>query len=95
MNIPTIAFWQSGLDHLRDSAVPYYQRLVDAGIVHLSPASAADKVNQIWDDVDEWWSSAVVQEARIFFCDRYARNSKRPIQELKALLMSRDDQIDT
>jgi len=88
LNIPTVAFWQNGLEHVRDSAMPYYQKLVDAGIVHLSPGSVAEKVNQIWDDVDGWWNSSVVQEARSFFCDRYARKSERPVMELKTLLLN-------
>ena len=30
--------------------------LIDAGIIHLSSKSVADKVNEIWDDVNDWWS---------------------------------------
>ena len=86
-NIPTLAFWQNGFDHLRDSAKPYYQLLVDAGIIHLSAESVANKVNTIWDDVDAWWSDSSVQNARKLFCDRYARVSQKPISELKSILM--------
>lgn len=85
-NIPTLAFWQNGLDHLRDSATPYYQLLVDVGIVHLSAESIADKVNTIWDNVDAWWYQPSVQHARKIFCDRYARVSQKPISELKSIL---------
>lgn len=85
-NIPTLAFWQNDFDHLRESAKPYYQLLVDAGIVHLTPESAAAKVNEIWDDVASWWLQASVQEARKQFCDRYARVSQHPVYELKKIL---------
>jgi len=88
-NIPTIAFWQDGLSHLRDGAKPYYQLLVDAGIVHLSPESAAKKVNEIWNDVPTWWESNQVQAARRQFCDRYARISERPISDLKRILTTK------
>ncbi|MBK9521664.1 MAG: hypothetical protein IPO13_08660 [Rhodocyclaceae bacterium] len=87
-NIPTLAFWQNGLDHVRDSARPYYQLLVDAGIVHLTAQSAAAKVNEIWMDVVGWWSSASVQRARMQFCDRYARGSVAPSSDLKRALFS-------
>jgi putative transferase (TIGR04331 family) len=86
-NIPTLAFWQNGFDHLRDSAKPQYQLLVDTGIVHLTPESVAKKVNEVWDDVDGWWGQSIIQDARKQFCSRYARQSENPIRELKKILM--------
>ena len=86
-NIPTLAFWQNNFDHLRDSAKPYYQLLVNAGIVHLTPESVAQKVNEVWDDVDGWWSQSIVQNARKQFCNQYARQSNNPVRELKQILL--------
>lgn len=86
-NIPTLAFWQNGLDHLRDRAKPYYKLLIDAGIVHLTPESAAEKVNEVWDDVEGWWAQSALQEARKQFCDRYAKVSWSPVCELKKILL--------
>ena len=85
-NIPTIAFWQNKLDHLKISAIPYYQSLIDVGIVHLSPASAAAKVNDVWDDVEGWWAQTATQEARKKFCDQYSRLSQYPVRDLKRML---------
>jgi len=87
-NIPTIAFWKNELDHLRESARPYYKLLADAEIVHFSPKSAAKKINEIWQDVDSWWLSIEVQSAREQFCQRYARTSSSPSAELAKLLTS-------
>jgi putative transferase (TIGR04331 family) len=87
-NIPTLAFWQNGFDHLENNAKPFYQKLVDAGIVHLSAKSVSDKVNDIWSDVDSWWSQNNVQEARKQFCECYAKESQNPIYELKKILIS-------
>lgn len=87
-NIPTLAFWQNGLEHLRESAKPYYQLLVDAGIVHFTPESAAAKVNEVWGDVEGWWAQSAVQEARKQFCERYSRVSPCPVCELKEILLS-------
>jgi putative transferase (TIGR04331 family) len=87
-NIPTLAFWQNGFDHLRDSAKPFYQLLVDAGIVHLTPESIAHKVNDIWDNVDDWWARSEVQNAKNEFCNRYAVISKTPIRDLKKIFNS-------
>ena len=86
-NIPTIAFWQNGLGHVRESARPYYQLLFDAGIVHLSPISVAGKINEIWNDVDGWWASREVQEARMKFCERYARLSENRVDDIFELLI--------
>lgn len=85
-NIPTLAFWQNGLDSLRESAKPYYQALVEAGIVHFNPESVAHKVNDVWDNVDAWWMQSNVQDARKKFCDRYAKVSQAPISDLKEIL---------
>ncbi len=81
-NIPTLAFWQNGFDNLRESAKPFYQLLLDAGIVHFGAESAAMKVNEIWDDVDGWWAQKEVQEARTKFCNRYAKVSQNPVFDL-------------
>jgi putative transferase (TIGR04331 family) len=85
-NIPTLAFWQNGLDHLRESAKPYYQLLVDVGIVHFTAESVAEMVNEVWDDVDGWWNQVKLQDARKEFCDRYAKVSQTPIADLKKIL---------
>ena len=85
-NIPTLAFWQNDLNHLRESAKPFYQLLVDVGIVHLTVESVAHKINVIWGNVEAWWSDSKVQDARKIFCDRYAKQSKNPTQDLFFLL---------
>ena len=86
LNIPTIAFWHGGLNHLRDSAKPYYQLLVDVGILHFSAKSAAEKINEIWHNIDNWWLESKVQKAREKFCKRYAKVSQDPINDLKQIL---------
>ena len=86
-NRPTLAFWQNGLNHLVEEAIPYYELLIEAGIVHLTPESAAIKINEVWGDVDNWWQSIEVQSAREIFCHEYARTSKKPIRDLKKLLL--------
>jgi len=82
-NMPTIAFWHGGLDYLNDDAKPYYQKLVEVGIVHFCPESAANQINLIWGDVDSWWSSFRVQEAINYFCSRYAHKDNKGYLTLK------------
>ena len=74
-NIPTLAFWRNDIEHLRESAKPYYNSLIDSGIIHSSPQSLAKKINNIWSNVEEWWQDKEVQNARIYFCNRYAKKN--------------------
>ena len=88
-NIPTLAFWNNNVhEKIRENAKPYYQVLIDAGIVHMSTKSVTNKINEIWNDVDGWWQQKHVQDARKFFCNRYAKTSQNPISELKQILLS-------
>ena len=86
-NIPTLAFWQNDLGHLRESALEDYELLVDAGIIHFSPESAANKVNEVWNDVNGWWLKESVQNARKQYCQKYARVSEHPVRDLKKILL--------
>jgi putative transferase (TIGR04331 family) len=88
-NIPTLCFWQNGLNHLLPSAKPFYELLREAGIVADTPEQAAALVHSRWDNIAEWWDSAKVQEARKTFCAEYARTERRPVLTLRRLLLSR------
>ena len=81
-NIPTLAFWQNDYDHLRDSVIPFYQVLVDAGIIHFSPGSISRAICEAWHDVDAWWKQVKIQQARVIFCENYAKISDTPIDDL-------------
>jgi putative transferase (TIGR04331 family) len=85
-NIPTLCFWNGGLDHLLPSAKPYYELLRGAGILAVSPEHAALLVVQYWDDIDGWWKSEKVQSARRLFCEQYARVENFPVLTMKRLL---------
>ncbi|MDB0065557.1 LIC12162 family protein [Oceanospirillaceae bacterium] len=85
-NIPTMCFWNGGLDHLLPVAKPYYELLRDVGILLDSPESAAHDVAKHWDDIDGWWGSEKVQRARVMFCEQYARVEKQPAKALSRML---------
>jgi putative transferase (TIGR04331 family) len=86
LNIPTLCFWIGGTSHLRASAVPFYELLADAGILHNTTESAARKVAQVWSDVRSWWTGATVQDARRRFCQEFARTIDAPVATLAHLL---------
>jgi putative transferase (TIGR04331 family) len=85
-NIPTIMFWNPNHWELRVSAIPYFDRLKEVGIFHETPESAAAKVAEVWGDVPGWWNQEKIQEAREYFCHRFARTMDNPIQVLKEAL---------
>jgi putative transferase (TIGR04331 family) len=87
LNIPTICFWRGGLNHLFDDAIDYYQMLENVGIFTNNAEKAASYVNMHWDDVNAWWNSIPVQEARGKFCDRYSRVVKNPTRMLANALL--------
>jgi putative transferase (TIGR04331 family) len=87
LNIPTVCFWRGGLDDLLSDAIPFYELLIDAGIVSVSPEDAAIHITAYWDDLDLWWGSEKVQNARKVFCNKYAKRVKSPALTLRNLLV--------
>ena len=75
MNFPTIIFWEPSHHEIRSDAVPFFDLLLEAGILFYTPEEAAKKVNTVAHNVDEWWFSDQVQSARKKFCGRYAATS--------------------
>lgn len=88
LNIPMICFWPGGLEHLLPTAKPYYEQLIEAGILCETPDEAANKVLSHWDDISAWWMHRTVQNAREAFCEEFARHEPTPIRTLKKLLIS-------
>jgi len=78
-DIPTIFFWDINCWPIRNEALPYYEKLIDVGVFHLSPESAAYKVKEVWDDLDCWWSSSELQSARKMFCEQFANIPNNPV----------------
>jgi putative transferase (TIGR04331 family) len=87
LNIPTICFWRGNFCHLLPSAKPYYQLLKDVGIYFDTPEQASKHISSNWNNMDAWWYSKKVQDARVRFCDRYSRVVENPISYLKNRLV--------
>lgn len=67
INVPTVLFWDKEIFKIRPSADRYFDLLTDAKILHYDPVSAAEYVNEVFDDINEWWVSKSVQNARLEF----------------------------
>ena len=68
---------------LNNETKKYLNILKKAEVYFDNHILAARKINQIWDNVDEWWYSPLVQNAVNIFCDKFSRrSSKNPIKQL-------------
>jgi len=81
LNIPTILFWDPESYIHRAEARRYLENLHAVGILHYSPESAASKVDEVYDNVGDWWNDRERQLARLDFCDNYAKYSPKAIDE--------------
>lgn len=86
LNIPTLITWNSSYVQLRPEALPYFQRLEEAGIFHGNDLSFVDHVTKHWDDIELWWSSDIVQSARLMFCSQFSRIQPHPLLFLRRTL---------
>jgi putative transferase (TIGR04331 family) len=89
LNVPTIIFWNPEHWELNKEAKPYFKLLIDAGIFHKTPYSAAQKMIEVWNNVDDWWMSENVQNARQIFCEKYSKEIKHPVRELKSAITTK------
>ena len=75
MNIPTIIYWDINFGELRDSALPYFDLLFKVKIFHKDAKSAAEHINNVWDNIEFWWEDELTQEALCKFISNYCSNN--------------------
>jgi putative transferase (TIGR04331 family) len=86
MNIPTLVSWKPEWLEIRDSAKPIFNKLEEVGIFHSDSDGLARHISAIWEDVEKWWQSSEVRDARKLFCDSYARSMSQPLKFLRSVL---------
>ena len=87
MNFPTVVFWDLNRIHTLASVQPYLDDLRRLKILHDTPESAAEFVNEIYEDPLLWWMSSELQQAKDKFCHLFARTSKNWLKEWKEELL--------
>lgn len=75
-NIPTIVFWHGDFLPPRKEAAPYFEALKKCGILFEDSEKAAEHINGISDDVEGWWNSKEVQDARQAWANQYAKTDR-------------------
>lgn len=71
MNFPVVVFWDTNFWELRSDTIEYFNILENVHVFHRTPTSAASHINDVWDNVEEWWGSTAVQEALNMFRSQY------------------------
>jgi putative transferase (TIGR04331 family) len=72
LNYPVIIMWDEKFFELRETSKNDFDELRKCGIMQDTPIDAANFVESVWDSVDLWWSSDLVQEAKNNFLKKYA-----------------------
>ena len=81
-NFPTVIFFNLKQDLIRKDAMPYFNVLKKAQIFFDNEELAAAHINNVWNKVDEWWYSKLVQNSVSVFCNRYSRRCSKPFSSL-------------
>ena len=79
INFPTIIFWNTKYWELRSSAISDYQLLYEVGIIHETTYSAANHIKKIKGNINSWWQSARVQNAKNIFVEKYCKPIKHSV----------------
>jgi len=81
LNIPTICFYYPDAYLFLEAAQVHIDTLNRVGILHHSGRNAASFITALGNEIDGWWWTAEVQEARRNFIDQYANFSSDWKQE--------------
>lgn len=79
---PFICYFNEGINHVDHSVIDYYQKLIDAKIIHVNHEKCVEFIREIWDNIDEWWNCELTLKAKIEFKDQFSRSTKSPINDL-------------
>jgi len=85
--IPTIVFFDKSKQCFRKNVTEIINELIKVGIIHTAPESAAEHLNNVYDDLDKWWESDDLKEVKTKFINRFANFSNDwPLYWQKAFL---------
>jgi len=83
INFPTIVFFNLKEANLNNYGKNSYNLLKKADIFFDNPKDAAKKINEIWDNVENWWFEKERQQLVTEFCNRMCKRSENVNNELK------------
>lgn len=75
-NVPTILVWDKSAWHRNSYGSEQLALLEDSGIFVADPAMAAQKINGMYGQIEEWWLSDQTQSARQKWCNNNALSQR-------------------
>ena len=75
-NIPTVVFFDPLVCYFNPKVNNYIEKFKKFGIIHNSPKSAAQHINNIYPDIEKWWNDPELQSLRQEFCRDFGVTEK-------------------
>ena len=75
-NTPTVCFFNKSSYLFRNAFIPYLKDLERTKIVFFGGKAAAKHINEVYNNLNDWWFSEAVQVVRERFVDKYASTSE-------------------
>lgn len=75
-NVPTVCYWNPDSFHFAAQAEPYFELLRQCNMLFNGPVAAAEHINKVWPNIDSWWLSDDVQNARESWSNNFARTDR-------------------
>ena len=86
LNIPTLAYFENGLEFMTSDAATAYQLLVDVGIIHFTMDSLYETLLANHSQVADWWGREQLQRNVLRFCSQYSASAEHPSRDLANML---------
>lgn len=84
-NYPTLIFWDKKYWELSNEAKPYYNELLNIGILHYTVESLVKRLEQVYENPMKWWLQEDVQMVVNKFSKQFAYTSKNWLNEWKGI----------
>ena len=85
-DIPSVMCWNPKYWEINNEATPYFEKLKEVKIFHDNPQSLAEHINNISNDIDEWWNNNKVKYVREEFMIKYCNNKIDSLQNIQNVI---------
>ena len=93
LDVPTLLFWDKNHFGFSKEAQPFFDNLEEAKILHYSPESAANFLNENWNDYSEWWEGYKVRSSLREFCKNFVLNQESWEEDWHSFLENLDKNL--
>jgi putative transferase (TIGR04331 family) len=87
-NFPTVLLIDPLTHPIRSECVELFSVMRDVGLLFESPEELAQHIGNIWLDTNNWWNQDHVQRVVSDYLNRFGRQSKQPLREIRKTLKS-------